>query len=148
MNKLLKVFTFCLIMAICASFLTPLANISHAAVDSTAGAIPASGGGASGDFDWKTSITDFEKSKGNDKANAAAKNVAGAFAVMVKIAGVGIAMVMLIVLAMKYMMAAPGDKAEIKKHAGVYVVGAVILFAATQIIAIIAEFSINIKTSE
>lgn len=132
MNKLLKIFTICLIMAICASFLTPLTNISLAKGE---------------DFDWKTSITDFENATGNDKANAAAQNVAGAFAVVVKIAGVGIAMVMLIVLAMKYMLAAPGDKAEIKKHAVVYVVGAVILFAATQIIGIIADFSSNIKTT-
>ena len=48
---------------------------------------------------------------------------------------------MLIVLAIKYISAAPGDKAEIKKHAVVYVVGAVILFAATGILQIIRTFA-------
>lgn len=53
---------------------------------------------------------------------------------------------MLIVLAMKYMVAAPGDKADIKKHAIVYVVGAIVLFATTQILEIIAKFAGNIST--
>ena len=44
---------------------------------------------------------------------------------------------MLIVLAMKYMMSAPGERADIKKHAVVYVVGAVV--------GIIQKFSDNIN---
>ena len=55
--------------------------------------------------------------------------------------GIGVAVIMLIVLAIKYISAAPGDKAEIKKHAVVYVVGAVILFAATGILQIIRTFA-------
>ena len=48
---------------------------------------------------------------------------------------------MLIVLAIKYISAAPGDKAEIKKHAVIYIVGAVVLFAASGIIQIIKTFA-------
>ena len=51
---------------------------------------------------------------------------------------------MLIVLAIKYISAAPNDKAEIKKHAVVYVVGAVILFGATVILEIIKNFALQI----
>ena len=43
-----------------------------------------------------------------------------------QVIGVAIAVIMLIVLAIKYISAAPGDKAEIKKHAVVYIVGAVV----------------------
>jgi len=58
-----------------------------------------------------------------------------------KIVCMGIAIVMLLVLAMKYMSAAPSEKADIKKHAVVYVVGAVVMFAATGILHIIGQFA-------
>ena len=48
---------------------------------------------------------------------------------------------MLIVLAIKYMSSAPNEKAEIKKHAAVYIVGAVMAFAAVGVVQIIKTFS-------
>ena len=86
--------------------------------------------------------------KDSSGAASSVNNIIGAVLTVAQVVGTGVAVIMLVVLAIKYIAAAPGDKAEIKKHAVVYVVGAVILFAATQIIAIIAEFSTNIKTSE
>ena len=70
--------------------------------------------------------------------------ILGSILTIVQVVGCGIAVIMLIVLAIKYISAAPGDKAEIKKHAVVYVVGAVILFAATGILGLIQSFSNNI----
>lgn len=66
-------------------------------------------------------------------------------ATTVKVVAVGIAIIMLLALAMKYMAAAPGEKAEIKKSAVVYIVGAVVLFAVTGILTIIQKFSTIIK---
>lgn len=60
---------------------------------------------------------------------------------IVQVIGVAIAVIMLIVLAIKYISAAPGDKAEIKKHAVVYIVGAVVLFGATGLLQIIKNFA-------
>lgn len=68
-------------------------------------------------------------------------NVVGAILTIVQVIGVGVAIIMLIVLAIKYISAAPGDKAEIKKHAVVYVVGAIVLFAASGILGIIRNFA-------
>lgn len=67
---------------------------------------------------------------------------------VVQVIGVGVAVIMLIVLAIKYISAAPSDKAEIKKHAVVYVVGAVVLFAAAGILQLVKQFAgiINNKT--
>lgn len=59
--------------------------------------------------------------------------------------GVGVAVLMLIVLAIKYISAAPSEKAEIKKSATIYVVGAVLLFAASGILGIIQSFAQNLK---
>ena len=86
----------------------------------------------------------------NDKgdtsgASGSVQNIIGALITIIQIVGSGVAIIMLIVLAIKYISAAPGDKAEIKKHAVVYVVGAVILFAATGILQIVKQFAGNIK---
>ena len=64
---------------------------------------------------------------------------------VVQVIGTAVAVIMLIVLAIKYISAAPGDKADIKKHAVVYVVGAVVLFAASGILQIVKNFAGNVK---
>ena len=51
---------------------------------------------------------------------------------IVQIVGTGIAIIMLIVLAIKYLVAAPSEKADIKKGALMYVVAAVNILAAIQ----------------
>ena len=51
---------------------------------------------------------------------------------------------MLTAVAIKYMSAAPGERAEIKKHAVPFVVGAVVLFASSGILTIIQQFAENI----
>ena len=58
-----------------------------------------------------------------------------------RIVGVTIAIVILLVIAMKYMISAPGDRADIKKHAIHYVIGAFILFAVTGILSILDTFA-------
>lgn len=72
----------------------------------------------------------------------------GAILTVTQIVGVGVAVIMLVVLAIKYISAAPGDKADIKKHAVVYVVGAVVLFAASGILQIIKKFAGNVQAAE
>lgn len=65
----------------------------------------------------------------------------GAVINIVSIAGAGIAIIMLIWLAIKYVNTYhPADKAEIKKQLPVYITGAVILFGASSILKIIQIF--------
>ncbi len=60
---------------------------------------------------------------------------------VVQVIGIAIAVIMLVVLAIKYVSAAPSDKADIKKSVWVYVVGAVVLFGASGILQIIKNFT-------
>ena len=60
---------------------------------------------------------------------------------IIQIIGTAIAVVMLIWLAIKYISAAPSEKADIKKSATIYVVGAVLLFGAVSVLEIIKNFS-------
>ena len=88
--------------------------------------------------------------KGNNDSDPAkaASDITGTILGVVQVVGVAIAIIMLIVLAIKYISAAPNDKAEIKKHAVVYVVGAVVLFAASGIIGIIRGFADTINETQ
>ena len=53
----------------------------------------------------------------NSGAASSVNNMIGAALTVVQVVGSGVAVIMLIVLAIKYISAAPSDKAEIKKHA-------------------------------
>lgn len=79
--------------------------------------------------------------KSDTSATGKIQTILGNVLGIAQVIGIGVAVIMLIVLAIKYISAAPGDKAEIKKHAVVYIVGAVVLFAASGILGIIKEFA-------
>lgn len=68
-------------------------------------------------------------------------NITATIITSVRIIGVCVAIVMLLVVAMKYMTAAPGEKADIKKSAIQYVVGAIVLFGATGLLGLISNFA-------
>ncbi len=91
--------------------------------------------------------TDSVVNGASDSSGAASSinRIIGSVLTIVQVVGCGVAVIMLIVLAIKYISAAPGDKADIKKHAVVYVVGAVVLFAASGILQIVKNFAGNIK---
>ena len=72
-----------------------------------------------------------------------AQDIGGMILEVVQVVGASVAIIMLIVLAIKYMSSAPNDRAEIKKHAIVYVVGAVLLFATSGLVGIIRTFAKN-----
>ena len=97
---------------------------------------------ASADLSWDT--IEIKGDTSGETAEAA-KDITGTILGVIQVIGVAIAVIMLIVLAIKYISAAPNDKAEIKKHAVVYVVGAVVLFAASGIIGIIRGFADKIN---
>ena len=80
-------------------------------------------------------------------AASSINKIIGSIITIVQVVGVGVAIIMLIVLAIKYISAAPGDKADIKKHAVVYVVGAIVLFAASGLLGIIKNFASAVTAS-
>ncbi len=65
----------------------------------------------------------------------------------IQVAGVGIAVIMLLYIAIKYMIVAPSEKAEFKKTAVSYAIGAVILFAAMGLLEVIKSVMENVTGS-
>lgn len=60
---------------------------------------------------------------------------------IVQVIAIGVAVIMLVVLAIKYISAAPSEKADIKKGLTVYIIGAILLFGASGILQIIKSFA-------
>ncbi len=98
----------------------------------------AGGGGTSSNYNTEA----FEKGDSGD-AGTSIENVAGALLYIIKVIAIGIGLIMLTVLAMKYMLSSAQERASIKQSAVVYVVGACVLFGAAGILNIIQKFATN-----
>lgn len=62
--------------------------------------------------------------------------------------GIVVSVVVLVVLGIKYMIGSAEEKAEYKKTMIPYIVGAILVFAASTIASIVMSISNNIKTTE
>lgn len=100
-------------------------------------------------FDFGSEVTTLNtKGAKGKKLTESTTNVVGTIVNTIQIVGSGVAIIMIIYVAIKYMSAAPSEKAEFKKSATAYIVGAVVLFASSQILGVIANFaSSNISSS-
>ncbi len=104
---------------------------------------------------FATDTNDYTKldqftNKSNDSQTAGVFQSFIATAInLVQVVGMAVAIIMLIVMAIKYISAAPSEKAEIKKSATIYIVGAIVLFAATGILQVVKNFArLNISASD
>lgn len=61
----------------------------------------------------------------------------------IRVLGSGISMIMLTVIFIKYMLSSAGDKAELKKNLIPFTIGAVILFAASNIVGLMQKVAEN-----
>lgn len=84
----------------------------------------------------------------NQKISDTISNTTNAILSTVQLVGTVVAVIMIMVIAIKYFSAAPGEKAELKKKLVVYIVGAVILFAATGIIQIVKVFGTGLDSQQ
>ena len=72
-------------------------------------------------------------------------NIAGMVIYVIQIIAFAAAVIMLMFVGIKFLTASPEGKAEIKKTAVIYVVGAILLFAASGILLIIRNLATNIS---
>lgn len=66
---------------------------------------------------------------------------------IVQIGGTAVSVILLIILGIKYMVSSPNEKATIKEKLIPYVIGVVIFFAATNLVAIVIGFAQGISSS-
>ena len=60
---------------------------------------------------------------------------------VVQVVAVGVAIIMLVVVGIKYLVSSVSERAEIKKHLVVYVSGAMLIFGASGIVTMIRTFA-------
>lgn len=60
---------------------------------------------------------------------------------IIQLVGTAVAIFMLIYIGIKYVIAAPSEKADLKKTAFIYVVAAIFIFAASNILKIIGNWA-------
>lgn len=66
--------------------------------------------------------------------------------VLIRIAGTGISLIVVTILGIKYMLASSNEKADIKKQAIPIVIGCALLFAAVNIVSIIADVGAGLNS--
>ena len=79
-------------------------------------------------------VNKFNATTHTATGSGAVQTIIGMVLDVVRLVGASIAVIMLMTIGAKYMIASSGDRADIKKYAFNYVIGAVILFAASGIL--------------
>ena len=64
----------------------------------------------------------------------------------IQVVGTGISVIMVTVLGIKYILSAPGEKADVKKQIAPLIIGAVVLFASVNIVDIAAKYAESLPT--
>lgn len=94
-------------------------------------------GGSKSNFDFKA----FD-SGGDSSVDSAAQTVMGTAISVIRIVATGVSIIMLSYIGIKYMMAAPAERADFKKSIPIYILGAVLVFGAGNILTVIANYNI------
>lgn len=82
---------------------------------------------------------------GNVQTNDLTK-VGNNIVTIIQVVGIVIAVIVLLVIGIKYMMGSASEKAEYKKTMIPYVVGAVLIFAGTSLVRVIYSLSTSVST--
>lgn len=127
MNKTIKILSIILLIAVT---LMLCASVTFAAVDGAA------------------VITDLTGGTVDSSANTSVTNMGKQIVAVVQTVGIVIAVVVILVLGIKYMLGSPEEKSEYKKTMVPYLVGAVLIFAATTIVNIIYNLANSLNTGK
>lgn len=130
MKKQVKIITTILMIIM---LLTTLSNVALAAGEESSG----------GGWDPTPTITTMNQNK--NITTAKLDSIGPVVITIVRTIGVIVAIVVLLILGIKYMAGSAEQRAEYKKTMVPYVVGAVLLFAATTIVSMIYDLVKEIK---
>lgn len=81
--------------------------------------------------------------RGQEQITGLGKQIVG----VIQTVGIVIAVVILLVLGIKYMMGSAEEKADYKKSMIPYIVGAILIFASTTIVNIVYQLAIGLNTN-
>jgi len=79
--------------------------------------------------------------KGNGRVDGMAQDIMKTMINVIRIVGTAASIITLTYLGMTYMMKAPEERAEFKKSATIYITGAILVFASSNILGLIYKFA-------
>ena len=131
-RKILKIITIFTLMMICMGITKKLTVFAEDQKTTPPAAVNA----------WSiNNIDGFDSAAPSQNITTTTGRIMGTIINTIRIVGTGVAIIMIMYVAIKYMSAAPTEKAEFKKSATAYIVGAVVLFASSNILKVIADFA-------
>ena len=95
--------------------------------------------------DLNATINNVEKQNLNGNADQQITKVGGNIVNIIQLVGIVIAVIVLLVIGIKYMMGSASEKAEYKKTMIPYLVGAVLVFAGTSLVKVIYSLAVAVK---
>lgn len=109
---------------------------------------------ASGSGDSKSggdigTVIDQINTSANEKINddSGVANLGGQIVGIIQVVGIVVAVVILLVLGIKYMTGSAQEKAEYKKTMIPYIIGAILIFAASTVVNVIFNLATSIQIS-
>ena len=103
---------------------------------------------AIGVMSYATGVDDIlDKMTGNaaTEGTTAVTGLGDTIFTIVRVGGIVVAVIILVVLGIKYMVGSAEEKAEYKKTMIPYIIGAILIAASTQIVGIIGDVAKSIK---
>lgn len=79
------------------------------------------------------------------KAKTAAETIIGTILDVVRIVGMAVAMIILTFIGIKFMLASPSERANIKQYSMNYIIGAFILIGGVSLLTVVKNFADKIK---
>ena len=95
--------------------------------------------------DLNATINNVEKQNLNGNADQQITKVGGNIVNIIQVVGIVVAVIVLLVIGIKYMMGSASEKAEYKKTMIPYLVGAVLVFAGTSLEKVIYSLAVAVK---
>ncbi len=92
-----------------------------------------------------TTLDNVEKQNLNGNADQQITRVGGNIVNIIQVIGIVVAVIVLLVIGIKYMMGSASEKAEYKKTMIPYLVGAVLVFAGTSLVKVIYSLAVAVK---
>lgn len=89
----------------------------------------------------KTAMASMKNGEAKSEDTASIKPVLNTIIGAIQIAGTGISLIMVSILGIKYILASPNDKADVKKQIMPMLIGAILLFGSVNIMQVISEFA-------
>lgn len=95
--------------------------------------------------DLNGTINKVENTQLNGNADQQITTIGGNVVNIIQIVGIVIAVIVLLVIGIKYMIGSASEKAEYKKTMIPYIVGAVLVFAGTSLVKVIYSLATAVK---